>query len=128
MMERATIQDGGHRQSPTPSHFLQTPYTLAAEPGSWTLLGKMLSVGAGRWEGLERVGCEPERLLLSPREFAFSGEEAALATGAAPRPALYRGWGRWRLSCYLRFCPDLCPCCLLRCPKGKPGGLHLQMF
>lgn len=66
MMERARIQDGGHRQSPTPSHFLQTPDIHAAEPDSWTLLGKMENVEAGPWEGLEKVGHEPERRLLSP--------------------------------------------------------------
>jgi hypothetical protein len=45
MIERARIQAGDYRQSPTPSHFLQTPSTHAAEPG--TLLGKMLRVEAG---------------------------------------------------------------------------------
>lgn len=60
MMERARIQDGGHRQSPAPSHFLQTPNTHAAEPDDWTLLGKMLNVEAERWESLEKVGREPE--------------------------------------------------------------------
>lgn len=39
---QAWIQYGGHRQSPAPSHSLQAPHTRAAEPGSWTLLGKML--------------------------------------------------------------------------------------
>lgn len=94
MIEQAWIQAGGHRQSPTPSHFLQTPSTHAAEPDSGTLLGKMLSVEAGRWESQEKVGREPERRLLGPKDFAFSGEEAGLATRAAFRPALYRGRGK----------------------------------
>lgn len=81
MMERARIQDGGHRQSPTPSHFLQTPNTHAAEPDSWTLLGKMLSVEAGRWEGLEKVGCEPEKRLLGPGISPFLEKKQAWQPG-----------------------------------------------
>lgn len=46
MTEQAWIQDGGHGQSYAPSHFLQTPHPHAAEPGSWTLLGKILGAQA----------------------------------------------------------------------------------
>lgn len=102
MMEQARIQDGGRGQSPTPSHFLQTPDTHAAESDSWTLLGKMLSVEAGRWEGLEKVGCEPERRLLSP------GSSPFLEKKQAWQPAASSVRGRGRLSCCLRFFPYLC--------------------
>lgn len=124
MMEQARIQDGGHRQSPTPSRFLQTPHTHAAEPDSWTLLGKMLSAEAGQWESLEKAGREPGGCCSGPGSWPFLEKKQAWQLGLLSAQLCTEGGGR--CSCCLRSCPTSVPHCLLRWPERKPGGLHLK--
>lgn len=124
MMEQARIPDGGHRQSPAPSRFLQTPSTHAAEPDSWTLLGKMLSAEAGQWESLEKAGHEPGGCCSGPGSSPFLEKKQAWQPGLLSAPLCTEGGGGSPAAS--GPAQTSVPHCLLRWPEGKPGGLHLK--